>query len=141
MTWITACKPTTKTREGSSHPDHNAQFEYINRQVRAFQSEVSRMVSVDTKKKELVGDFRSTGREWHRRGHPGQVQAKSFPDEELEREVIPGGVYDLTFNQKGGSAWASIMKYGCVCQGNDSPLVAGDGISPLSRRHRTTGHG
>lgn len=92
-----------KTREGSSHPDRNAQFEYINRQVRAFQKRGQPVVSVDTKKKELVGDFRNAGREWHRRGHPEQVRAKSFPDEELG-EVIPGGVYDLTFNQ----GWVSV---------------------------------
>jgi len=92
-----------KTKEGDSHPDRNAQFEYINRQVRAFQKRGQPVVSVDTKKKELVGDFRNAGREWHRRGHPEQVRAKSFPDEELG-EVIPGGVYDLTFNQ----GWVSV---------------------------------
>ena len=92
-----------KTKEGSSHPDRNAQFEYINRQVRAFQKRGQPVVSVDTKKKELVGDFRNAGREWHRQGHPEQVRAKTFPDEELG-EVIPGGVYDLTFNQ----GWVSV---------------------------------
>jgi hypothetical protein len=92
-----------KTKEGSSHPDRNAQFEYINRQVRAFQGRGQPVVSVDTKKKELVGDFRNTGREWHRRGHPEEVRAKTFPDEQLG-EVIPAGVYDLTFNQ----GWVSV---------------------------------
>jgi Rhodopirellula transposase DDE domain len=92
-----------KTKEGSSHPDRNAQFEYINRQVRAFQKREQPVVSVDTKKKELLGDFRNAGREWHRRGHPEEVRAKTFPDEELG-EVIPGGVYDLTFNQ----GWVSV---------------------------------
>jgi Rhodopirellula transposase DDE domain len=92
-----------KTREGRSHPDRNAQFEYINRQVRAFQKRGQPVVSVDTKKKELVGDFRNPGQEWHRRGHPEEVRAKSFPEEELG-EVIPAGVYDLTFNQ----GWVSV---------------------------------
>jgi hypothetical protein len=92
-----------KTKEGSSHPDRNAQFEYINRQVRAFQKRGQPVVSVDTKKKELVGDFRNPGQEWHPRGHPDEVRAKSFPDEELG-EVIPAGVYDLTFNQ----GWVSV---------------------------------
>jgi hypothetical protein len=87
-----------KTKEGASHPDRNAQFEYINRQVRAFQGRGQPVVSVDTKKKELVGDFRSAGQEWQRRGHPEDVRAKTFPDEQLG-EVIPAGVYDLTFNQ------------------------------------------
>jgi Rhodopirellula transposase DDE domain len=92
-----------KTKEGSSHPDRNAQFEYINRQVRAFQGRGQPVVSVDTKKKELVGDFRNAGREWHRRGQPEEVRAKTFPDEQLG-EVIPAGVYDLTFNQ----GWVSV---------------------------------
>src|SRR5712691_1891844 len=92
-----------KTKEGSSHPDRNAQFEYINRQVRAFQKRGQPVVSVDTKKKELIGDFRREGREWHRRGQPEEVRAKSFPDEQ-QGEVVPGGVYDLTFNQ----GWVSV---------------------------------
>jgi hypothetical protein len=92
-----------KTKEGSAHPDRNAQFEYINQQVRAFQKRGQPVVSVDTKKKELLGDFPNPGREWHRRGHPEEVRAKTFPDEELG-EVIPAGVYDLTFNQ----GWVSV---------------------------------
>lgn len=92
-----------KTKEGSSHPDRDTQFAYINQQVQAFQKGGQPVVSVDTKKKELVGDFRSAGREWHRRGHPEEVRAKTFPDDQLG-EVIPGGVYDLTFNQ----GWVSV---------------------------------
>jgi hypothetical protein len=92
-----------KTKEGSSHPDRDAQFEYINRQVRAFQKRGQPVVSVDTKKKELVGDFRNAGREWHRRGHPEEVRAKAYPDHQLG-EVIPAGVYDLTYNQ----GWVSV---------------------------------
>jgi hypothetical protein len=92
-----------KTKEGSSHPDRNTQFEYINRQVRAFQKRGQPVVSVDTKKKELVGDFRNAGREWHRRGHPEEVRAKDFADKKLGK-VIPEGVYDLTLNQ----GWVSV---------------------------------
>ncbi len=92
-----------KTKEGSSHPDRNAQFEYINGQVQAFQKRGQPVVSVDTKKKELIGNFRGAGREWHRQGHPEEVRTKSFPDEALG-EVIPGGVYDLTVNQ----GWVSV---------------------------------
>jgi DDE family transposase len=92
-----------KTKEGASHPDRNAQFEYINRQVRAFQKRGQPVVSVDTKKKELVGDFKNAGREWHRRGHPEQVRAKDFADKKLGK-VIPEGVYDLTMNQ----GWVSV---------------------------------
>lgn len=92
-----------KTKEGSSHPDRNAQFEYINRQVRGFQKRGQPVVSVDTKKKELVGDFRNAGREWHRRGHPEEVRAKDFADKKLGK-VIPEGVYDLTLNR----GWVSV---------------------------------
>jgi hypothetical protein len=92
-----------KTREGQDHPDRDAQFEHINRQVRAFQRRGLPVVSVDTKKKELVGDFKNPGREWHRRGRPEEVRAKDFPDRELGK-VIPGGVYDLTHNE----GWVSV---------------------------------
>jgi Rhodopirellula transposase DDE domain len=92
-----------KTKEGTSHPDRNAQFEYINRQVQAFQKRGQPVVSVDTKKKELVGDFKNAGREWHRRGHPEEVRSKDFADKKLGK-VIPEGVYDLTLNQ----GWVSV---------------------------------
>jgi DDE family transposase len=92
-----------KTREGKDHPDRDAQFEHINRQVRACQRQGQPVVSVDAKKKELVGDFKNPGREWHRRGHPDEVRAKDFPDAELGK-VIPEGVYDLTHNE----GWVSV---------------------------------
>ena len=69
-----------KTREGSSHPDRNAQFEYVNRQVRAFQRAGQPVVSVDSKKRELVGDFKNAGQEWRPAGDPEEVRAKDFPD-------------------------------------------------------------
>jgi DDE family transposase len=78
-----------KTKEGQDHPDRDAQVEYINQQVRAFQAEGQPAVSVDAKKKELMGDFRNPGREWRRRSRPEEVRAKDFPDEELGK-VIPG---------------------------------------------------
>jgi Rhodopirellula transposase DDE domain len=92
-----------KTKEGKEHPDRDAQFEHINRQVRAFQRQGQPVVSVDAKKKELVGDFKNPGREWHRRGHPEEVRAKDFPDKQLGK-VIPEGVYDLTHN----AGWVSV---------------------------------
>ena len=92
-----------KTREGEDHPDRDAQFEHISRQVRAFQRQGQPVVSIDTKKKELVGDFKNPGREWRRRGQPEEVRAKDFPDKELGK-VIPGGVYDLTHNE----GWVSV---------------------------------
>ncbi len=92
-----------KTKEGKEHPDRDAQFEHINRQVRAFQRQGQPVVSVDAKKKELVGDFKNPGQEWHRRGHPEEVRAKDFPDKHLGK-VVPEGVYDLTHNQ----GWLSV---------------------------------
>jgi hypothetical protein len=92
-----------KTKEGRGHPDRDAQFEYINQQVRAFQAEGQPVVSVDAKKKELIGDFRNSGREWRRRGHPEEVRAKDFPAKQLGK-AIPDGVYDLSRNQ----GWVSV---------------------------------
>ena len=69
-----------KTREGSSHPDRNAQFEHINTQVEAFQAAAQPVISVDTKKKELVGDFYNKGQEWRPKGEPEQVRTHDFPD-------------------------------------------------------------
>jgi transposase len=92
-----------KTREGSDHPDRNAQFEYIHAQVRAFQSRSQPVISVDTKKKELVGRFRNGGREWRPKGKPLEVEVHDFPDPEVGK-AIPYGVYDLTNNE----AWVSV---------------------------------
>ena len=92
-----------KTREGSSHPDRNAQFEYISRQVRAFQRAGQPAVSVDSKKRELVGDFKNGGQEWRPAGAPEEVRAKDFPDKRLGK-VTPSGVYDLTYNE----GWVSV---------------------------------
>ena len=92
-----------KTREGKSHPDRNAQFEYINDQVRRMQKRGQPVVSVDTKKKELIGDFKNSGQEWQPKGKPEKVRVHDFEDPELKK-VIPYGVYDLTNNQ----AWVSV---------------------------------
>ena len=92
-----------KTREGSSHPDRDAQFAYIHDQVRRFQRRGLPVISVDTKKKELVGDFKNAGREWRRRGHPQEVLVHDFPDPKI-RKAIPYGVYDLTRNE----GWVSV---------------------------------
>jgi transposase len=87
-----------KTREGNQHPDRNAQFEYINAQAMRFQKRRQPVISVDTKKKELVGDFKNGGREWHPQGEPEKVRVHDFMDEELGK-AIPYGVYDVTNNQ------------------------------------------
>jgi transposase len=92
-----------KVREGSSHPDRNAQFDHINNQVLAFQRYSQPVVSVDTKKKELVGNFRNVGREWRPQGEPDEVRVHDFQDPALGK-AIPYGVYDVTNNQ----GWVSV---------------------------------
>jgi hypothetical protein len=94
---------TRKTREGASHPDRNAQFEHINDRVREFQRQGEPVVSVDTKKKELVGDFANRGREYRRKGQPEPVRTHDFEDKELGKG-IPYGVYDMTAN----NGWVSV---------------------------------
>jgi hypothetical protein len=87
-----------KTEEGKGHPDRDAQFEHINRKVRSFQRRGQPVVSVDTKKKELVGNYKNPGREWEPEGQPRRVKSKDFPDKALGK-VAPYGVYDLTANE------------------------------------------
>jgi transposase len=92
-----------KTREGESHPDRNAQFEFINNQAATFQKRGQPVISVDTKKKELVGNFRNAGPQWRPKGKPLEVKVHDFQEPELGK-VIPYGVYDLTNNE----AWVSV---------------------------------
>ena len=86
-----------KTLEGSHHPDRNAQFGYINTAVTAALAENQPVISVDTKKKELVGDFKNNGREWRPQGDPEEVRVHDFLIKELGR-AVPYGVYDLAAN-------------------------------------------
>jgi len=92
-----------KTREGQSHPDRDAQFRYINRRVQGQQRQEQPAISVDTKKKELVGDFKNGGREWQPRGRPEEARTHDFQDPDLGK-AIPYGVYDI-FNNQG---WVSV---------------------------------
>lgn len=87
-----------KTREGSAHPDRNAQFEHINRKAKKFQSDGHPVISVDTKKKELIGDFKNGGREWQPKGEPVPVRVHDFIDKELGK-AVPYGVYDVLRNE------------------------------------------
>jgi len=86
-----------KTREGASHPDRNAQFEHINAAVTAFQAAGEPAISVDTKKKELVGDFKNGGRALRPKGHPEPVRVHDFVIPELGK-AVPYGVYDIAAN-------------------------------------------
>jgi len=92
-----------KSKEGSGNPDRNAQFEYINAQVLKFQKRRHPVVSVDTKKKELVGEFKNAGQEWRPKGEPEKVNVHDFPDKKLGK-AIPYGVYDLASNE----GWVSV---------------------------------
>jgi hypothetical protein len=92
-----------KTREGSSHEDRNAQFEYISRRVLGFQEQEEPVVSIDTKKKELVGEFKNMGREWEPQGEPVKVKVHDFPEKDVGK-AIPYGVYDLASNE----GWVSV---------------------------------
>lgn len=93
-----------KSREGrSQHPDRNAQFEYINAKADAFLRRAQPVVSVDTKKKELVGDFKNAGREWQPKGQPEHALVHDFPQDALGK-AIPYGVYDMARNE----AWVNV---------------------------------
>ncbi len=87
-----------KTREGSSHPDRDSQFEHINTVANAAVAAGQPVISVDCKKKELVGDFKNAGREWHPKGDPELVRVHDFKDKQLGK-AIPYGVYDVASNQ------------------------------------------
>jgi transposase len=92
-----------KTKEGDSHPDRNAQFEHINAKVEQYMGLGQPVISVDTKKKELVGDFKNNGQDWRPRGNPTRVRVHDFAIPELGR-AAPYGVYDLAQN----TGWVSV---------------------------------
>ena len=96
-----------KTKEGSAHPDRDGQFRYISRLTQAFQKRSQPVISVDTKKKELVGEFKNGGREWRPKGTPEKVNVHDFRDDDrtdLGGKAIPYGVYDPTANV----GWVSV---------------------------------
>jgi transposase len=94
---------TRKKMEGSQHPDRDDQFRYINKLATEFLTAGDPVISVDTKKKELVGRFAQAGQEWHPQGEPVEVSTYDFP-QQADGKAIPYGVYDLAHN----SAWVSV---------------------------------
>jgi Rhodopirellula transposase DDE domain len=86
-----------KADEGSKHPDRNAQFEYINARVVAIQARKQPVISVDTKKKELIGNYKNAGSDWRPKGDPRRVKVHDFENKQLGK-VVPYGVYDVTAN-------------------------------------------
>ena len=93
----------SKTREGADNPDRDAQFHVVNDAVKTAIAENQPAISVDTKKKELVGDFKNTGREWRKQGNPEEVRVHDFLIKELGR-AVPYGIYDLAAN----AGWVSV---------------------------------
>lgn len=102
---------TSKQKEGSAHADRDAQFRHINATAVAFMSDDQPVVSVDTKKKELVGEYSNGGKEWHEKSSPPRTKVHDFIDPEMGR-AIPYGVYDLGGNE----GWVSV--------GNDADTAA-----------------
>ena len=102
-----------KRREGTSHPDCNAQFEHINATADDYLGRNQPVISVDTKKKELVGDFKNAGKEWQPKGSPEAVLVHDFPQDAVGK-AIPYGVYDMARDE----AWVS------VGQDHDTPAFA-----------------
>ena len=92
-----------RTIEGTQHPDRDAQFRYISEQVRAHQGSADPVISVDTKKKENIGEFKNGGREWRPKGQPAAARTHDFPDGQLGK-AIPYGVYDLAAN----AGWVNV---------------------------------
>jgi hypothetical protein len=92
-----------KTKEGNQHVDRDAQFQYINKQVKKFVKDRQPVISVDTKRKELIGDFKNKGRELRPKGEPELVKVHDFIDPKLGR-AVPYGVYDITNNL----GWVSV---------------------------------
>ncbi len=92
-----------KIREGTNHPDRNAQFEHINEKVKSQLNQGDPVISVDAKKKELVGNFKNSGKEWRPKGNPEEVRMHDFMIKKLGK-VCPYGVYDIIKNE----GWVSV---------------------------------
>jgi transposase len=93
----------TKVLEGAEHPDRDAQFRYLSEQVKSFLAAGWPVLSVDTKKKELIGAFKNGGREWHPKGEPEKVNVHDFPDPKVGK-AIPYGIYDVGRN----AGWVNV---------------------------------
>ncbi|MBI5345851.1 MAG: ISAzo13 family transposase [Chlamydiae bacterium] len=89
--------------EGKKNPNRNAQFQYINKMIKAFQENNNPVLSIDAKKKELIGNFKNAGQEWRRIGQPQKVKDHDFPVGEMKK-VTPYGIYDLTWN----TGWVNV---------------------------------
>ena len=116
-----------KTIEGQRHPDRDAQFRYVNEQVKAHQGTADPVISVDTKKKELVGEFKNAGREWRPQGRPVATRTHDFPGDSAGK-AVPYGIYDLTAD----AGWVSV--------GTDHDTAA-FAVESVRRWWKAAGHG
>ena len=143
-------KGNSKTQEGSSHPDRNAQFMHIHETSSAFQKRGDPVISIDTKKKEILGNYKNGGREWEPKGTPQQVKVHDFIDKKLGK-AIPYGIYDVAQNKGFVSvgidhdtaefAVATIRRWwngvGCVAYAGASELyITADGGGSNASRSR-----
>ena len=92
-----------KTKEGKDHPDRDKQFRFISKLCKQFLSNSDPVISVDTKKKELVGEYKNEGREWHKKHNGIEVNSHDFPDPKVSK-AIPYGIYDIGNN----SGWVNV---------------------------------
>jgi len=128
-----------KADEGSKHPDRNAQFEHINAKAIAAQTGGQPVISVDTKKKELIGNYKNGGTDYRPKGDPRRVKVHDFEDKELGK-VVPYGVYDVGANTRVGKR-RDHKRHGSVCRRLDPPLARRDGARALSESPRVDDHG
>ena len=130
-----------KTLEGSQHADRDQQFEYINRKAQRYLKQGEPVISVDTKKKELVGDFKNAGREWQPQGQPEEVRVHDFEIREPDKGQ-GGSVRGLRPGpERRVGQCGSGSRHGGVCGGEHSPLVALDGHAQLSASEAPVDHG
>lgn len=131
-----------KTREGRQHPDRDAQFRHIARQVRTAHRRGQPAISVDTKKKELVGPFKNGGRAWRPAKTPHRVRVHDFliPGA-AGGKAIPYGVYDLHRDEGWASQRGHRSRHGHLRGPLLSTLVAADGAPGVSGRHQRAHHG
>ncbi len=115
-----------KTKEGKQHPDRDAQFRYIQRQGESFLARGWPVISIDTKKKELVGNYGNSGQEWQPKGRPVEVDVHDFPDPDIPK-AVPRGVYDERHNE----GWVTV---GCS---HDTSSFA---VESIRRWWREMGH-
>jgi Rhodopirellula transposase DDE domain len=128
-----------KADEGSKHPDRNAQFEHINAKVIAAQAQQQPVISVDTKKKELIGNFKNGGTDYRPKGNPRRVNVHDFEDKRLGK-VVPYGVYDVTANA--GFVSVGITSDTAEFAVSVDPLLARThGTTALSEGTRIDDHG